>query len=185
MSVEPRLSITTARLMLRPSVSADFERAFQIRGNWKVARNLSRAGFPPDGPFMAAWFAGHQSEWEKGTAYRFAILHDMRMIGLIDLSDVAGGEGELGYWLEEAAWRQGFGLEAAQAIVGFAFEQIGLKAIVAGHAFDNLASGRLLARLGFVGVGERTIFSTPRCEEIVQRRLRLEADQWRLEQASA
>lgn len=134
---------------------------------------------------MAAWFAGHESEWDSGMAYRFAIVHEARMIGVIDLSDLTDGEGELGYWLDAASWGQGFGLEAGQAVMGFAFEQVGLKAVIAGHAFDNLASGRLLAKLGFVGVGERTIFSTPRGEEIVQRRLRLEAGQWRAGRALA
>lgn len=128
---------------------------------------------------MAAWFSGHETEWNNGTAYRFAILRNDRMIGLIDVSDIQNGEGDLGYWLDESVWGQGFGLEAGQGITKFVFEQVGLKALTAGHASDNLQSGRLLTKLGFLNIGDVTIFSKPRGTEIVQRRLRLSAERWR------
>ena len=61
----------------------------------------------------------------------------------------------------------------------FAFAAAKLAALIAGHASDNLTSGRLLARLGFVPTGEALIFSRPRGVEIAQRRLKLDAGQWR------
>lgn len=178
------MMLTTPRLVLRRSGPVYFERALAIRSNWDVARNLSGAGFPPDASFMAAWFDEHASEWEQGTAYRFAISHQAQMIGIIDLSDVADGQAELGYWLDAAVWGQGFASEAGQAVMAFAFGHVGLQRVIAGHAADNLASGKVLARLGFVDIGEREIFSKPRGEEIVQRRLILEADQWRAGQGA-
>ena len=94
-------AIATSRLILRRSNSAYFARAFAIRQNFNVSRNLSSNGFPPDPAVMATWFATHEAEWDSGTAYRFAILRDEHMIGLIDISDVHDGVGELGYWLDE------------------------------------------------------------------------------------
>lgn len=119
---------------------------------------------------MAAWFDGHATEWQAGTAYRFAIVAADRMIGVIDIGEIEDSVGELGYWLDEADWGRGFGLEAAAAVVGFAFEAAALDAIRAGHAADNLASGRILTRLGFVPAGETTVYSRSRGAEIVSKR---------------
>jgi RimJ/RimL family protein N-acetyltransferase len=164
----------TRRLILRPSDGDDFARAFEIRSNWNVTRNLSHATFPPDAQRMATWFAGHRDEWAAGTAYRFAVLHDGWMIGIIDIGDIADGVGSLGYWFDEAAWGQGFASEAGQCVIDFAFEQAGMRAIIVGHATDNLASAHVLAKLGFSKTDEVTIFSRSRQTDIRQVRLRLE-----------
>lgn len=174
MKTPDRLSLLTPRLMLRPSGPGDFARAFAIRSNWEVGRNLSHAQFPPDAAHMASWFDGHAAEWTAGTAYRFAILHEDRTIGLIDVNDIDGATGELGYWLDRAAWGQGFAAEAGEAIVDFSFGSAGLTSLVAGHVADNLASARVLEKLGFTGIGEVSIFSQSRQAEIMQKRLRLD-----------
>jgi len=127
---------------------------------------------------MTAWFATHEAEWRAGTAYRFAIEHRESVIGIIDIDDVSEGEGELGYWLDEAAWSQGFGTEAARAILGFGFHDVGLASIRASHAADNLNSGRILARLGFVHIRDVTIESLSRGTRIVSRRYRLGRESW-------
>ena len=165
--------LETSRLTLRPSDAADAPRASEIQSNWNVTRNLRMAPFPPDSADIAAWFAAHEVEWRAGTAYRFAILCDGRMIGLADIDEIADGEGDLGYWLEEPAWGQGFAFEAAQALVRFAFDSAGLTALNSGHVADNLASGRVLTKLGFRYRGDATIPSRSRGTDILQRRYRL------------
>ncbi len=151
----------------------DHPRAFEIQSNWNVTRNLRMARFPPNRAETAAWFAGHEAEWMDGTAYRFAILRSDRMIGLADVDEIAGGEGSLGYWLDETEWGQGLAFEAASAVVQFVFTQVELAALVSGHADDNLASGRVLTKLGFKPVGNETVPSRARGTDIVQRRYRL------------
>ncbi|MEO8684239.1 MAG: GNAT family N-acetyltransferase [Devosia sp.] len=141
--------LATARLRLRPSVSGDAVRAFAIQSDWDVTRMLSMASFPPNLDDLTAWFATHEQEWTEGNAYRFAVERDGAMIGLVDLDQVTATEATLGYWLEQAAWGRRFGLEAAQAIVQFAFAELRLERLKAGHAADNRASGRILMRLGF------------------------------------
>ena len=173
------LVLETARLKLRPTDTSDFDRAFEIRSNWHVARNLSSASFPPDPAHMKVWFAGHADEWSRGTAYRFAILRHGLMIGVVDVSGIEGGEGELGYWLDEQSWGQGYGREAAERVVSFAFEEVRLAAIIAGCASDNARSKRLLLALGFTFAEDVTIFSKSRNLAIVQHRFRLTVERWR------
>lgn len=168
--------ITTRRLHLCPSTAADAQRAFEIQSDWAVTRMLRMASFPPDRTEIEAWFADHPRERAAGQAYRFAAMLDGRMIGLVDIDEIADGEGELGYWFEQAAWGQGFASEAATAVVRFAFAQAGLLSLRSGHAADNAASGRVLSRLGFRLLDQVERNSRPRGETILQCRYRLARD---------
>jgi [ribosomal protein S5]-alanine N-acetyltransferase len=125
---------------LATSTAADAQRAFEIQSDWAVTRMLRMASFPPDRTEIEAWFADHPRERTAGEAYRFAVTLDGRMIGLVDIDEIADGEGELGYWFEQAAWGQGFASEAASAVVRFAFTDVGLLSLRSGHAADNAAS---------------------------------------------
>lgn len=168
--------IITKRLHLRPSTATDAQRAFEIQSDWAVTRMLRMASFPPDPAEIKAWFADHPREWAAGEAYRFAAMLDGRMIGLVDLDEITDGEGELGYWFEQAAWGQGFASEAARAVVRFAFADAGLQSLCSGHAADNTASGRVLARLGFRLLDRVERSSRSRGETILQCRYRLARD---------
>jgi ribosomal-protein-alanine N-acetyltransferase len=175
MPVAQDIEIRTARLVLRATVRADAARAFAIQSNWNVTCNLRMASFPPDRAQLEAWFAAHHSEWLAGTAYRFAILLDGHMIGLADLDEIENGEGDLGYWLDEAYWRHGFALEAARALLRFGRESVGLTALNSGHAADNPASGRILAKLGFRHIGDAMVSYRSRGTVAGHRRYRLDA----------
>ncbi|GLQ54858.1 GNAT family N-acetyltransferase [Devosia nitrariae] len=166
----PFTRLTTNRLVLRPTVAADCDRAFEIQSDWQVARMLRAAPFPPDRQRMDRWFAGHRREWMAGEAYRFAVELDGRIIGIVDVDCIAEGEGELGCWFERAVWGQGYAFEAAAAVTRLAFEQVGLLRLKSGHADDNPASGRVLIKLGFQPLDSVERFSRSRGENVLQRR---------------
>lgn len=161
-----RLPIRTDRLVLRPSTVEDAARAFEIQSDWQVTRMLRMASYPPERAAMEDWFAYHEREWLAGTARRFVIERDGRMIGLADIDEIESGEGDLGYWLEQAAWGRGYAYEAATALRDFAFREIGLSRLKSGHAEDNAASGRILVKLGFIRVDTIEVYSKPRGETI-------------------
>jgi ribosomal-protein-alanine N-acetyltransferase len=56
---------------------------------------------------------------------------------------------ELGFHLLPAHWGQGLAFEAAEAVMRYAFDSLGTKGLFAGHHPKNIASERLLHRLGF------------------------------------
>ncbi|MGO4737291.1 GNAT family N-acetyltransferase [Bosea sp. 2KB_26] len=171
----PPHHLTTDRLVLRPTSAADANRAFEIQSDWEVTRMLRMASFPPDRADIALWFADHPREWAAGEAYRFAVEFQGRAIGVIDVDEISQGEGELGYWFEQASWGRGYASEAAQAVVNFAFRTVGLSQLLSGHAVDNAASGQVLLKLGFrpLDIVQRT--SRSRGETILQRRYVLPA----------
>ncbi|OWZ94459.1 GNAT family N-acetyltransferase [Sinorhizobium sp. LM21] len=175
----PAVTLTTVRLALRPTTPADAQRAFEIQSDWDVTRMLRMAQFPPDPDDMTGWFGVHRQEWIAGTAFRFAIERKGHMIGLVDLDEIDGEEGELGYWLEKPSWGQGYACEAAQAVVSFAFEQVGLARLKSGHAADNPASGKVLLKLGFRPEKTMRKASRSRGEEILHQSYSLASEAWR------
>ena len=164
----PRKQLTTPRLVLRPFEIADSPRVLEIQSNWNVTRMLRMAPWPPTQALTEAWLREHVVEWREGSGYRFAVVREGRLIGCTDVDEIENGEGVIGYWFEEPAWGNGFAQEAAQAVIEFAFGQLGLQRLRSGHAFDNPASGLVLRKLGFKSTGETRVWSRPRGEEITQ-----------------
>ncbi len=173
--------LRTPRLLLRPTDVSDSDAAFAIQSDWNVTRMLRMARYPPDREELTRWFAEHRREWFEAEAFRFAIELGGRFVGVVDIGEIGGGWGDLGYWLDSAAWGRGYASEAAGAVVRFAFDEIGLVGLRTGHAEDNPASGRVLTKLGFREIDNVQVWSRPRGAIIRQVRYQiLEADRGRL-----
>jgi RimJ/RimL family protein N-acetyltransferase len=69
--------------------------------------------------------------------------------------------------------QHGYAFEAAQAIVKFAFAEVGLSKLWSGHAMDNPASGKVLLKLGFRPLDVVPQRSLSRGEDILHQRYTL------------
>ena len=67
------------------------------------------------------------------------------------------GEIEIGYGISEEHRCNGYATEAAKAIVQFAFEKARLDILVAIIKPENIASRRVIEKLGFINCGVRTV----------------------------
>ena len=76
------------------------------------------------------------------------------LIGCCGLRPRGKKEYEIGFHLRPQYWGQGYGQEAARAVIGYAFAVLGAEKLFAGHNPRNTASGRLLCKLGFAYVGD-------------------------------
>lgn len=78
-------------------------------------------------------------------------LEDGELVGCCGLRPYGMEKGtyEMGIHLRSAFWRQGYGREAAEAMISYAFDTLHASSLMAGHNPRNLASKRLLAKLGF------------------------------------
>ena len=56
----------------------------------------------------------------------------------------------MGYNIMHEFWNKGYASEAAKAMLDFAINELGQKEFVAWHAVDNPASGKVMAKCGFV-----------------------------------
>lgn len=141
--------LNTDRLVLRSLRAGDAARVRALCGNWKVARMLARVPHPyPDG-LAEEWIGAQAALWTNGEAYMFAVTLDGDVIGIVGLEGEDGGIYELGYWLGEPWWGQGYMSEAVARVLDFAFEDLKLTRVIAGYFADNPASGRIQDKFGF------------------------------------
>ena len=153
----------TDRLLLRPGWREDAPALVRAIGDWQLVRNTARVPWP----------------YALGDAERFLALpadpaRPAFLIFLRDGGGLVGGIGligactaELGYWIARDRWGQGLATEAGRAVVTLADESLRLPRLVATHALDNPASGRVLAKLGFRPAGgSRRVHSLARGGEV-------------------
>ncbi|MGI6368866.1 MAG: GNAT family N-acetyltransferase [Anaerolineae bacterium] len=149
MSMRP--SLTTERLLLRPLQAADGPVIEGLLGDPRIAANTAAIPWPyPEGG-GAQWIAGHQEEFERGRSVIWGITWraDGTLLGVVALHRVAAHRrAELGYWLGSAWWGRGIATEAARAALGYGLNVLGLQRVTAGHFAHNVASGRVLQKLG-------------------------------------
>jgi RimJ/RimL family protein N-acetyltransferase len=75
-------------------------------------------------------------------------------IGWFALKYVPGtAEVEVGYRLRHGAWGRGFATEVARELVRYGFDDLGLKRIIGVTHPDNVASQRVLQKIGLTDIG--------------------------------
>jgi ribosomal-protein-alanine N-acetyltransferase len=105
--------------------------------------------YPPNG--AAEFVAKALAQRAAGTHYTFAIVLDGEPIGTCALMEVDRelGQAEIGYWLGVPYWGRGFGFAACAWGVAWAFESLPIERLVANVVEGNVASEKILRRLGF------------------------------------
>ena len=82
------------------------------------------------------------------------LLETEELVGCCGLRPYKEGQPEFGIHLREKFWGSGYGQEAARAVIRRAFEELQAESIFAGCHPNNMASKKLLGRLGFRYVRE-------------------------------
>jgi [ribosomal protein S5]-alanine N-acetyltransferase len=144
-------TLTTARLVLRPFVLTDASRVQELAGVREVADTTLYIPHPyPDGA-AEEWIATHAELWRDGSeaVYAITLRESGDVIGAIALRvDAAASSGEMGYWIGVPYWNRGYCTEAATVLLTFAFETLQLQRAVGRHFTRNVASGRVMQKLG-------------------------------------
>ena len=97
------------------------------------------------------WIATHQAQFESGQSVHFAVVarEEGILCGVVGLETQAqNNNAMLGYWIGLPFWRRGFCTEAARAVVNYGFAELGFHRIYSEHFACNLASGRVMQKLG-------------------------------------
>ena len=71
----------------------------------------------------------------------------------IHVTDRENREGEIGYYLEQTSWNQGFATETARALLSFGFARLGLHRMVALCFVENRGSVHVLEKIGMIREG--------------------------------
>ncbi|MGH3332596.1 MAG: GNAT family N-acetyltransferase [Nocardioidaceae bacterium] len=145
-------SLRTERLELRTVRDEDIDRILEYRNLPEVTRWLLRTEVDP-APFREAWRRAAEDPDNHGVA----VVLDGVVIGTVFLDVVDGmgqpgmpprTEAELGYIFDPAYGGHGYATEAVAAMVAYAFDGLGVRRVTAGCFADNLASVRILEKVG-------------------------------------
>jgi ribosomal-protein-alanine N-acetyltransferase len=149
--MKERPTIETPRLVLRPFILTDAPQVQRLAGERDVASTVLQIPHPYEDGMAEHWIGTHQERYEKGELVSFAIVlrATTALMGAIDLQiDQHHESAEIGYWLGKPFWQQGYATEAAQAVVRYGFEVVGLHRVYATYLMRNPASARVLQKLG-------------------------------------
>jgi [ribosomal protein S5]-alanine N-acetyltransferase len=152
----PTPTLQSERLRLRPFTDADGDALFALHSNARVLRYWDS---PPweDRARADRFLATCRQMADEGTGARLALdrTSDDAFIGWIGLSrwNPDFRSAALGYCLDEPAWGHGYATEAARAVLRWAFDTLDLNRVQAEADTRNIASARVLEKVGFVREG--------------------------------
>ena len=182
-----RRELKTGRLTLRLYRKDEAPMLALNANDYDVVKMTGRMAYPYTLEHAEAYIANHRDMWARGSAYPFGIFRGGVHIGGagLHLGGIEGGEKpwELGYWIAELFWGFGFASEAANAMLDFAFRDLELKCVYAGHFFDNPASGHVLKKLGFRYLYDTEVMSLARGGPAISHEFELTLENWRAAKA--
>ena len=149
--------LTTERLGLRRFTADDLDWLTTLYRNENVTRHLGGRRDPADvgemlrvrvleyyerHPGLGIWMT---VERETSTRIGFHLLNHIQGESLI----------QVGFVLDQPAWGRGYGTEMALPVLRYAFRDLGLARVHAMATLENLASQRILTKIGLHRNGER------------------------------
>jgi RimJ/RimL family protein N-acetyltransferase len=145
------LPIVTERLVLRKFTPDDIPDVLGFASQSSVAKVTSRRiQATEEGVRKYIDLQNSYQPFEKDKVFKVAIKRkeDGKVIGLLGLICQDHGQGEMGRALGVEYRGRGYATEAARALMDYGFDSLGLHRIHADTSTDNLASWRMMKRLG-------------------------------------
>ena len=152
------IRLETERLILRDYTPADEEEYSQLKTNEKAMGRYMRDIMPHSREEAQAEFASMLADAAKGPEREFyflrAELKDGTQIGSVGYTvygrTPVGKLCHAGYFYLSEFWGQGYGAEAFQRVLGFAFLEDGVYRMNTGCLVENRGSERIMQKCGMV-----------------------------------
>jgi RimJ/RimL family protein N-acetyltransferase len=137
--------LETERLALRRPTLADVKAISRLANDRRIAENTRRLPHP--------YLEDHAVEFVRALAddpreTEILIENNIEPIGMVGVDWRQPDSPELGYWLGVAHWGQGFGTEAARAVIDFTFEEFEIEHLISGARVANPSSRNILEKCG-------------------------------------
>lgn len=187
---DPDLQLSAGELLLRPIVESDAEEVFPFFSDPAFPRFMTWAEHK-ELDETRKFLRDIETRRQAQQSMTWAVTKDGVIVGCIGLLDLTFqlralrvNRAELGYWTAPHAQGQGVAYRASAAAMRWAFETLGLHRITVGCVADNLASRKVIERLGFRFVArlEEDCWREERWWDVLRYHLR--AEEWRADQAA-
>ena len=151
-----KVIVETDRLYLREHTAEDAENAYHLNSDPEVLKYTGDDSFQTIEE--AKEFLLKYDHYEKYGFGRWAVIEKksenyLGWCGLKYTPDL--DEFDIGYRLMKKYWNQGFATEAGKACLEIGFNQFNMKSIVGRAMKENLASIKVLEKLGLIMLEER------------------------------
>ena len=144
--------LVTNRLIMRAPRESDIPALVQLADNRHVAQMLARMPHPY-GEAEARTFIAMSRIRQPGATYALTLAGTGILVGCAGLNARDRGL-ELGYWIGEPYWKQGYATEAAHALVDLAFQSTAISVLHVSARVINPASRRVIHKCGFQYAGQ-------------------------------
>lgn len=141
-------TIVTERLVIKPVAVSDTEEIHKYAGDKEIDMMLF---LPNDNIEQTIEFTKNAvREWakENPSVREFVMLYNGKIIGGIGLETVDESAYEIGWVISKDHRNNGFVTEAGKALVGYAFEVLSAKRVIAHCDVRNKASEKVMQKLG-------------------------------------
>ena len=143
---------TTARLLLRDFQADDWPAVLAYQSDPRYLRYYAWEGRTEEEVREFVNMLAGLKRAEPRTKFQFAITlrADGRLIGNCGVRKRSpeAREADIGYELDPGHWGRGYATEAAGAMLAWGFDELGLHRVAADCVAENVASARVLEKLG-------------------------------------
>ncbi len=146
--------LTTERLLLRPFAEDDFDAVHAYGSDPEVVRYMPWGPNTPDDTrdFIRRMTAAAEADPRREYEFAVVLRESTTLIGgcgiCVNERDEESGCAEMGYAYHRDAWGRGYATEAARRVAQFGFEELRLHRICAYCDVPNVASARVLEKIG-------------------------------------
>ncbi|SIQ87042.1 Protein N-acetyltransferase, RimJ/RimL family [Rhizobium sp. RU20A] len=171
--------LLTPRLVLRAPLEDDVDALAHLANNANIATMVSRMPHPYT-VVDAQDFVRRANAGTIGKCvYAITKADDGAFLGCCGIEgDAMGTTVELGYWLGEPYWNEGYATEAAQALTDMAFRTRDISHMDARCRVMNVASRRVIQKCGFQFQGSGLVPSLALGGSIAVEWYRLDRKTW-------
>ncbi|MDO8517039.1 MAG: GNAT family protein [Nanoarchaeota archaeon] len=162
------MKLETQRLILRDLTMKDARDSLKNLNNLNISQYLLSVSYPYTKK-NAEWWVNHCKEQQKikpRTSYEFGIVIKpiKEVVGGIGLThiDYEQGTAELGYWIAETHWRNGYVSEGVRKLIDYSFNTLKLRRLTIPAFATNKGSNGLAKSLGFTYEG--TLRQAAKCK---------------------
>ncbi|MFL9832462.1 GNAT family N-acetyltransferase [Chryseobacterium terrae] len=148
-----KIILETDRLLLREFNVNDAESFYELNSNPNVIKYTGNSAFKNIDE--ARIFLESYSDYQKNGFGRWAVVNksNQEFLGWCGLKyDEDLNETDIGFRFFEHFWNKGFATESAKACIDYGFEKFNLKTIVGRAMKENIASVKVLEKIGLTYV---------------------------------
>lgn len=121
-------------------------------------------------------------EMAIGAAFAITLKTNNQFVGVCGSGPVDDNdEIDFGYWIGVEHWGNGYATEAAQSVLSHVFEKDKFELITTDYKLDNVASRRVLEKLGFKSAGERLRHCAATGSDMATMKMKLYRKDWRFD----